>query len=133
MKNILLVLALVFSISIQAQDNSEFKTETIEFIKLTGATKAFEDVIDQIGGMVSQANKEAYKTEAKGTLTGLYDKLADLYMREFTQSEIKEMVKFYRTDVGKKLASKQLLLAQSAMMMGQSWGAEVQAIAQKYN
>ena len=135
MKKILLVCVLVSAISTQliAQENSEFKKETIEFIKLTGAASAFENAILQLGATVSEANKENYLKEANATMDGLYEKFAKLYMQEFTQSEIKELVAFYNTDLGKKLAEKQLGLTQKAMMFGQSWGMEVQAIAQKYN
>lgn len=133
MKNLLLALILLFSISINAQEDADFKSETIEFIKLTGATKAFDDAIDQIGAMVPEEKKEAYKKEAKGTLDELYNELATLYMKEFTKAEIQELVAFYKTDLGKKLASKQVSLAQKGMMMGQSWGMKVQGIAQKYN
>tara|TARA_R110002073_G_scaffold41124_3_gene116475 strand:+ start:67 stop:444 length:378 start_codon:yes stop_codon:yes gene_type:complete len=116
----------------QEQDNSEFKKETVEFIKLTGAGAAFEQAIAQIGTMVSEENKEAYTKEANGTLDGLYEKMAELYMAEFTQDEVRELVAFYNTDLGKKLAEKQLGLTQKAMMFGQSWGMEVQGIAAKY-
>lgn len=133
MKNLLLVIVLVFAISINAQEDAAFKSETIEFIKLTGATKAFDDAIDQIGNMVSQDNKEAYKKEAVATLDELYNDMAALYMEEFTREEIKALVAFYKTDLGKKLAGKQVALAQKGMMMGQSWGMKVQGIAQKYN
>ncbi|MGA1227299.1 MAG: DUF2059 domain-containing protein [Tamlana sp.] len=135
MKKILLVCTFVFTLSsqIQAQDNSEFKKETIEFLKITGAGEAFESAIAQIGAMVSEENKEAYTKEAMGTLDGLYGKMAELYMAEFTQNEIKELVAFYNTDLGRKLATKQLGLTQKAMIFGQSWGMEVQEIAQKYN
>ena len=64
---------------------------------------------------------------------GLYDKMADLYMAEFTQEEIAELVVFYNSGLGRKLAEKQVGLAQKAMMFGQSWGMEVSSIAQKYN
>ncbi|GAA4295791.1 hypothetical protein GCM10023163_15300 [Aestuariibaculum suncheonense] len=117
---------------VQAQDNSEFKKETIEFIKLTGATSAFENAISQIGGMVADDKKEAYMEEAKGTLGGLYEKMAGLYMEEFTREEVKELTVFYKKKLGEKLAGKQFDLAQKAMMFGQRWGMEVQAIAQKY-
>lgn len=133
MKKVLLLSFLFITVAIQAQDTSEFKKETIEFIKLTGSGAAFDNAIDQIGAMVSEANKEAYQKEANATLDGLYDKLADLYMTEFTQAEIKELVAFYHTDLGKKLAEKQLSLTQKGMMLGQSWGMELQGIAQKYN
>ncbi len=50
MKKALLVCLLMVAMSTQAQDNnSEFKKETIEFIKLTGAGSAFESAIAQIG------------------------------------------------------------------------------------
>lgn|SRR5690606_8320110 len=133
MKNIIIVSFLFATLSIQAQETTEFKKETIEFIKLTGSGAAFDSAIDQIGAMVSEANKEAYQKEANATLNGLYDKLADLYMTEFTQTEIKELVAFYHTDLGKKLAEKQLSLTQKGMMLGQTWGMELQGIAQKYN
>ncbi|MCF8274490.1 MAG: DUF2059 domain-containing protein [Flavobacteriaceae bacterium] len=133
MKKILLVCMFIVAITTNAQDSSDFKNETIEFLKLTGAGTAFENAIAQIGAGVSQENMEAYTNEAKGTLVGLYSKMADLYMEEFTQDEIKELVAFYNTDLGKKLAEKQLALTQKAMMFGQSWGMEVSGIAQKYN
>jgi uncharacterized protein len=135
MKRILLVclFALAITTQMNAQDNAEFKNETVEFLKLTGAGAAFEDAIAQIGAMVPTEKKEDYTKEANGTLVGLYDKMAELYMAEFTQAEIKELVAFYNTDLGKKLAEKQLTLTQKAMMFGQSWGMEVSGIAQKYN
>lgn len=133
MKKTILVLFLFVTVIAQAQDTSEFKKETIEFIKLTGSGAAFDSAITQIGAMVSEANKDAYQKEANTTLDGLYEKLADLYMTEFTQDEIKELVAFYNTNLGKKLSEKQLSLTQKGMMLGQSWGMELQGIAQKYN
>ncbi len=135
MKKTLLFCAFIclLSFTVQAQDNSEFKKETIEFIKLTGSGAAFESAIDQIGMMVSETNKGEYVKEASKTLDAVYEKLAEVYMQEFTHEEIKELVMFYNTTLGKKLAEKQLTLTQKAMMIGQNWGMEVQALAQKYN
>ena len=133
MKKILVVCLFLMVVSFtQAQENSEYKNETIEFLKTTGAGAAFENAITQIGAMVPETNRAAYINEAQGTLVGLYDKLAELYMGEFTQEEIKQLVVFYKTDLGKKLANKQLSLTQKAMSFGQTWGMEVQEIAKKY-
>jgi len=134
MKKILLACLFIVTVTqIQAQDNSTFKSETVEFLKITGAAAAFENAIDQLGASVATENREAYTKEANSTLDGLYSKMADLYMKEFNEDEIKELVAFYNTDLGKKLAEKQLGLTQKAMMFGQSWAMEVQGIAQKYN
>lgn len=132
MKKLLFAIAFVCTLTIQAQDNSEFKTQTIEFIQLTGTADAFNNAISQIGAMVPADKKEAYTKEANGTLDDLYSKLADVYMKEFTEEDINELVVFYKTDLGKKLASKQTQLVQSGMAIGQTWGMELSQIAGKY-
>lgn len=133
MKKIIVVVALLLTVSLQAQDNSEFKKQTIEFLKLTGSADMFDNAISQIGMMVPEKNKEAYTKEAKGTLDGLYGEIAELYMKEFTQDEIAELVAFYKSEIGQKLSSKQTQLTQQGMMLGQNWGMELQQIAQKHS
>src|SRR5690606_7436455 len=133
MKKLLLVLLFVGAVC-QAQQSPEFKKETIEFIKLTGSAAAFDDAIAQIGAMmVSDANKEAYLKEANANLDSLNNQHADVYKTEFTQEEVKELVAFYNNDLGKKLSEKHLSLTQKAMMVGQSWGMELQKFAQEYD
>ena len=132
MKKIILLGAFVLTLTVNAQDNTAFKNETIEFIKLTGATASLESAIDQIGAMVSAENKATYKKEANATLPGLYGKMAELYMKEFTAAEIKELVIFYKSPLGIKMASKQNSLMQQSMQFGQVWGMELQGIAQKH-
>lgn len=130
----ILFLCLMFTAFIvKAQDNTDYKEETIEFIKLTGSGNALDTAIAQLGVTVPEASKEVYLKEANATLEDLYDKLAEIYMNEFTEAEIKELSAFYHSDLGKKLAEKQLGLSQKAMMLSQNWGMEVQSIAQKYN
>ncbi|MFT4780860.1 MAG: hypothetical protein ACJAZK_002296 [Psychroserpens sp.] len=132
MKKLLFAIAFICTLSIQAQDNSEFKTQTIEFLKLTGTGDAFNNAIAQIGAMVPEEKKEAYTKEASGTLNDVYSKIADVYMEEFTEEDIAELVLFYKSDLGKKLSSKQTQLTQSGMMIGQTWGMELSKIAGKY-
>ena len=133
MKKSILVIILALSFTSYAQDNATFKQKTIDFIKLTGTSSAFDDAIAQIGMMVPENKKETYLIEAEATLSGLYDKLADIYMKEFSENEINELMAFYKTDLGKKLANKQVSLSQQGMILGQSWGMEVQQIAQKFS
>lgn len=132
MKNFLLV-SLFFAVSfMQAQTDEAYKAEAIKFIKLTGATSAFDAAIEQLGASVPVEKKEAYTKEAEGTLNVLYDKMADLYMDEFTHKEIKELIAFYHSPLGKKLASNQLQITQKAMLLGQNWAVDVRDVAKKY-
>ncbi|SDM11151.1 DUF2059 domain-containing protein [Kriegella aquimaris] len=132
-KLVAIFIFLMITVTISAQENPEFKNQTIEFLKLTGTGAAFENAIGQIGATVPDLNRVAYTEEANTTLDGLYSKMADLYMKEFTPDEIKELVAFYNTDLGKKVSSKQMALSQQAMMLGQAWGGEIQQIAQKHS
>ena len=132
-KLVAIFIFLMITVTISAQENPEFKNQTIEFLKLTGTGAAFENAIGQIGATVPELNRVAYTEEANTTLDGLYSKMADLYMKEFTPDEIKELVAFYNTDLGKKVSSKQMALSQQAMLLGQAWGGEIQQIAQKHS
>ncbi|QWX83686.1 DUF2059 domain-containing protein [Cellulophaga sp. HaHaR_3_176] len=132
MKKLFFAIILLATLSIQAQENSAIQAKGIELIKVSGGASAFEDAIAQIGAGVGADNKEAYKAEANGTLNDIYLQLGVLYAEEFTENEIDELLKFYETDLGKKLSVKQNLISQKAMMIGQSWGAKVAQIAQKY-
>ncbi|SMC38643.1 DUF2059 domain-containing protein [Cellulophaga tyrosinoxydans] len=132
MKKLFFSLLLCVSFTITAQETSASQEKAVALIKASGGDKAFEDAISQIGASVSSENKEAYNTEAKATLDEIYTKLGTLYTEEFTDAELDELIKFYDTELGKKLSEKQYLISQKAMMIGQTWGMQVGAIAQKY-
>ena len=132
MKKLFFSLLLCVSFTITAQETSASQEKAVALIKASGGDKAFEDAISQIGASVSSENKEAYNTEAKATLDEIYTKLGTLYTEEFTDAELDELIKFYDTELGKKLSEKQYLISQKAMVIGQTWGMQVGAIAQKY-
>lgn len=69
---ILFLRELLNVVIMQAQDNTEFKAETIKFIKKTVKEDAIVVVVAQIAAMVPEEKKAAYAKVAKGTLEGLY-------------------------------------------------------------
>ena len=113
-----------------AQDDA-FTADTKELMKITSVS-AFADVISQMGAMVSSDKKEAFTEEANLTLDGIIDKFSVVYMEEFTHDEIKDLLAFYATPTGKKMAEKTMVLAQKGMAIGQAWGIELQGVASKY-
>lgn len=140
MKKILFIAFFVGSFVLSAQENSgssatvdsEFKTETIKLIKLTSMS-VFSNIVGQMSAMVTDANREAFEKEAETSLNGLLSEIADVYMQEFTHSEIKDMIAFYETPTGKKMADKTGVIMQKSMSIGQSWGMKFQEIVQKYS
>lgn len=43
----------------------------------------------------------------------------------FTESEIKELIAFYESSVGKKMVKNQPLILQDSMEVGQKWGISI--------
>ena len=76
MTRAILLLCLMFTaFVVKAQNDKDYKEETIEFIKLTGSGNALDTAIAQLGATVPESSKEAYLKEANETLEGLYEKL----------------------------------------------------------
>lgn len=61
----------------------------------------------------------------------LAPKLAELYMKEFTEQELNDIVKFYETPLGQKLLAKLPVLMQQGAVIGQQAVQAKQADLQK--
>jgi hypothetical protein len=133
MRKIILISAFLVAFATQAQGDLAYQNTAMEFVKITSMNARFDMAINHLGKNVLSAKKEVFQTEANATLESLYYETANLYMREFTQTELEDLVTFYKTNLGKKLAEKQTIISQKAMLMGVSWGKEVEAIAKKYS
>lgn len=62
---------------------------------------------------------------------GLSKKLIGIYAKYYTHQDIKDLLEFYQTDLGKKLISTMPAVMQESMMAGQSWGNSLGPLFQK--
>lgn len=132
MKKIIGILVLVFiSINVNAQEDTVYKEDTAKLVAVI-SQNAFKPYIDQFTSSVPAENQEAFRKDINATLPELYSEMANIYMEEFTHSEVLELLAFYSTPVGKKMADSSASLAQKGMSVGQAWGAKVQEIIAKY-
>jgi len=51
--------------------------------------------------------------------------VGDIYARNFTAAELREVIAFYRSPVGQKFLEKMPAIAQESMISGQKWGQEI--------
>jgi hypothetical protein len=56
---------------------------------------------------------------------GLMEKLVPVYARHFTHAEIRELIAFYGTPIGKKTVSTLPKVVSESMLVGQQWGASL--------
>ncbi|MFA5555698.1 MAG: DUF2059 domain-containing protein [Flavobacteriaceae bacterium] len=112
--------------------NDAFKQDAVKVIEKSGAGSQFEMVLDQIKTMVPEEKHEELTKDFKSTLPALYSKIAEVYMEEFSHNDIKQILGFYESEVGKKLSSKQEALFEKSMSAGEQWGLDLQVIMMKY-
>lgn len=108
------------------------KKEVLRLLDLSGANAQYEVAISQIVKSVAADKQAALKKEIMDSLSGLTDKIADIYLQEFTAEDIKTMIKYYESPVGKKAASKAGVLAEKGQAAGMEWGQGLQSIMMKY-
>ncbi|MCI2228476.1 DUF2059 domain-containing protein [Polaribacter sp. MSW13] len=133
MKKIVIILVfLAFSVSnANAQDKTAYQKDAYTLVEII-SKPAFKSVVDQFAGYVKKDNLEKFKSEVEGTFPDLYTSLTELYIEEYTHNEIKELLKFYKTDLGKKVAGNSTKLAIKGQAIGADWGAKLQGIMVKY-
>lgn len=133
MKKLVCLLLIAFSgISLSAQESNSFEKKTIHLIKLT-AGQQFEIMTEPLVNMVPEHNREAFKKDLTESTTGLYSKMAKIYMESFTEEEVDKILEFYATPVGKKLVKVTPELTKKGMELGQAWGMELQPLIAKYS
>jgi hypothetical protein len=98
--------------------------------------EAIVNMLDMMGesAQVTEEIKQEFKKEftTDDSIEEMMVILTDIYKKHFTQAEIKEMIKFYESPVGKKMAEKQSPIMMESMEAGQAWGQKIgMKIAQK--
>jgi uncharacterized protein len=77
--------------------------------------RGFEIIRDSIGSVLS---------ENAGKPDGLYDQMAAVYATNFTHDEIKELIRFYSSAIGKKLNDTQSKLGRENMQVAGKWASQ---------
>jgi hypothetical protein len=131
MKKLLLTLVVLFAAQLTfAQD--AFKQDVIKYLNASGQRKTFELLVGDLVKQVPAEKQADFKKELNTSLDDLISKMADVYMTEFTHDDIKAIMKFYDSPIGKKLTEKAEVLYEKGNAVGEEWGMGLQAIMMKY-
>ncbi|ESU21062.1 hypothetical protein FEDK69T_26170 [Flavobacterium enshiense DK69] len=133
MRKLILTFALVLVANMgMAQANDTFKKDVMKMIEVTGSANQMKVAKDQILKMVPKEKQAAFLVEFDATLPALYDKMAELFMQEYTQEDVKAILKFYESPIGKKMSQKSGVIAEKSMTLGQEWAMGLQGMMMKY-
>lgn len=113
MKQILVAMCLLFlcTVGVKAQDETYKKTFK-EMLQISGTNDTFEKVLKVMDLMKNQAIKSPDKKKAmevsdlgvqKEDMDYLMDLLIPVYYKYYTLKDLKEIIAFYKTPIGKKM------------------------------
>jgi hypothetical protein len=132
MKKLLLAVAFMLVAQMGMAQDAAFKADAVKFLNISGTASTFEMMTKDIVKNAPADKQAAFKKDLDASIQELIGKMADLYMTEFTHEDIKAMIKYYETPVGKKAAAKTGVLFEKGQVVGQEWGMGLQSIMMKY-
>lgn len=133
MKKMILTLAFVCIAQLGfSQVDEAFKKDVLKVIENSGAANQMKAAKGQILKMIPEAKQAAFIVEFDATLPALYDKLAAVYMDVYSKEDIKAMLTFYDSPVGKKMAENSGVLMEKSQTAAQEWGQGLQGMMMKY-
>ncbi|MGJ4856569.1 DUF2059 domain-containing protein [Labrys sp. KB_33_2] len=123
-----------------AQPTPEQLATAVQFLKASGLTVGFDDIIPQYlqqataiyAGQrpeLSQIINEAAISlvpEFMKRRGELDNSLAKFYTTRFSEDELKQLITFYESPVGKKLATQQQVILRDSMPVVQGWTRDLQ-------
>ena len=133
--SLVLLLAIIASATVHAQ--SKTYTATLKkYLEASGSMSAFKSAVTQMMGSFKGMNNsvpeevwnELEKEFLSTSLDDLVTMLTPVYEKHMTEADLNEVIKFYGSPVGKKLAEKTPAIMEGSMQAGQNWG---QAVGQK--
>ncbi|WP_285057857.1 DUF2059 domain-containing protein [Pedobacter ginsengisoli] len=133
MKKNLLLTALFIIIASScsfAQNNASYRSSLKQLMQLSGAEGTYKGVISQMITLFKQQQPsvpaafwDEFTVEMnKVAIDQVVDLILPAYQKHLTEEEIKGVIAFYKTPVGKKYASKTPVITQESMIAGQVWG-----------
>lgn len=132
MKKLFSTLLLLIVAQVGMAQEDAFKKDVLKVLEMSGANAQMKVAKDQIIKMVPADKQSAFTAELEATMPGFYDKMAKIYMETYTKDEVKAMIAFYETPVGKKMTEKAAEIFQKGQFAGQDWGKSLQSIMMKY-
>jgi len=133
MKKLILVFAcmLVAQLSVAQQDEA-FKKDVMKLMEVSGSNAAMDVAKNQILKLIPAAKQDAFLVEFNASLPALYEKVAVVYMEVYTKQDVKDMLAFYQTPIGKKMSSNAGIITEKSQAAGAEWGQSLQPLLMKY-
>ncbi|MGB2087671.1 MAG: DUF2059 domain-containing protein [Psychroflexus salarius] len=129
-KLVLLVMLCVASFGFAQDVDSAHMKDAVRMMKMSNNT--VETALEPLYMQIPEDKIADFKKDLQPVLDNMYEKLAKKATEVYSHEEIKAMLEFYNTDLGKKMLEGQDEIFQASMQIGQEMSMEMMPIFQKY-
>lgn len=129
-----LILTFVFVAVAQigfAQEDAAFKADVLKVVQKSSGSQ-IEAAKKQILGMIPEAKQASFLVEFDGIIAKANEGTVKIYMEEYTKEDIKAILAFYNSPVGKKMDEKAEIITTKTQESMMSLQGEVQELISKY-
>lgn len=131
--SISLLLGMLMAVLCVNAQTSDYEKDLEKFLSINGSTETYNIVYEQILTQLKMSKPGVPDSVWSNLKTEVFDnevneltkKMVPLYKKHFTHEDVKELINFYESPIGKKLVTKTPLLTQESMQFSQQWGMDL--------
>ncbi len=129
MARIFYILALMLASFLAGAQPSEFDKDIETFLSINGSTATYDFAFEQMVTRLKMNKVDAPDELWKEVREHIFDKeisalnkmLIPIYMKHFTHSEIKALIEFYQSPIGKKMTGNISPITIESIHISQKW------------
>jgi hypothetical protein len=115
-----------------AYSDEAYKKDIVRVIEKGEIGSQLRMVKDQVLKTIPSDKQAAFLVEFDASIVSLNEKLIPIYMEAYTKEDVKAIIAFYDSSVGKKMAEKSAGINEKAQETAKEWGEGFQAMMMKY-
>lgn len=132
MKKLIITAVFAFvSVTSFAQEKAT-REDVQKVIEKSGASGQMLAAKKQVLQMIPKDKQAAFSVEFDAILKKANETTIDVYLQEYTKEDVKAMLAFYESPVGKKMSEKAEVIATKSQEAMASLQGEIQAMMMKY-
>ena len=133
MKKVLIATIIsLFVTDISSAQESQYDKDVKRFLEINGSKQNMEPIVTQMMAqfkMMKTGVPDEFWSRAEknmiADLDNLLLKMVPIYKSQFSHEEIKGLIEFYESPLGKSFTEKSVKLLPQTMQIGQQWGMEI--------
>jgi len=130
MKQLVFILFLAFGAMATNAQSTTYEQDVLKLMEVNGSAAsyniAFDQLVAQYKTMKPNVPQEFWEAARRDVfnkeIVELNKKLIPIYEKHFTHEEIKQLIAFYTSPLGKKLTEGTTKIGKESMQIAQTWG-----------